>query len=144
MILALIQPTKLIRLSTKLRDKVLAAVPSKAGDIANDPNLDMDMEPSDHFSTLQRTLRTLEDFFEDDETATDLLAEAVDGIDYAIKMVEKKKEEKEEEERDKARWEEEEASHWERQAPARPATVLSDYFRKPPNGVRSIFSDVDE
>jgi hypothetical protein len=143
-ILALLRPTKLLRLASKIRDRVLAELPSKAIGVAEAEDLDLDLDPADNFSNLRTSLQALESFFADDESAAQLLSDAEAGIVDAIQSVEEKKEEKEEAEREKARISEEEEAHWEAQAPARTSPITYNPTFMVSRGARSIFSDVDE
>ena len=143
-ILSLIPPTRLLRLASKIRDVVLAELPSRAASVAEDDSLDLDLDPTDHFTHLRTSLDALQSFFEEDESVAELLSEAESGIDEAIQSVESKKEDKEKEERDKARREEEEAAYWEEQTPARAFSATSTRPWPIAQGIRSIFSDVDE
>ena len=143
-VLALLPPSMLLRLASKIRNQVLAQLPDKAFRIADDEDLDLDLDPADYFSNLRTSLNTLEIFFEDDETTAELLSGADSGIDEAIRSVEKKIEDRDEEKRERTRREEEETLHWEQQSPARPSSANLSRTYSTSMGVRSIFSDVDE
>jgi energy-coupling factor transporter ATP-binding protein EcfA2 len=144
MILALLPPTKLLRLASKIRDRVLTQLASRAAEVADDENLDLDGDPADNFTHLRTSWEALQSFFDGDESVVDLLSDADAGIDAAIESVEAKKEEKEKEERDKKLREEEEAAYWEEQTPARSSFGKISSFFPVSGGNRSIFSDVDE
>jgi hypothetical protein len=140
-ILALLRPTKLLHLYSELRDYLVVSLPSMADEVAKDPSLDLDEDPEYHFESILTVFKELESYFDGDPSAVTVLSDAKDGIDYAIRGVEKKKREKE---RKTTEQEEEDNWHWEERAPADSASAEIKSVSRGPRGVRSIFSDVDQ
>lgn len=136
-ILALFQPTRLLRLSLEIRTRILPQFPKVAGETVEEA--DLECEPSDNFDELRSELPNLKELFDGDEAAEELLTDAETSIDDAIEEVQRRKEDKErEEEREK-----ENERRWESHAPARFATRPAGHDFSFPSQPRSIFSDVD-
>lgn len=135
-ILALMSPTQLMKLSALVRDKVLTQFSSRADDVAR--QADLDLEPEDNFVDLRESLSELECFFEDDDSASDLILHAASAIDDATESVERFKLEKEAEKEEEDTWD------WERLEPAQSTPIAIDPLFAQSSGTRSMFSDVDE
>ncbi len=140
-ILALIRPTKLLRLTHSIRNQILSEFPQIVEGVVEDA--DLDIAPESNFEDVQTILEDLKEFFTDDMSVADLVEEAASSIDDGIEEVSKKKIEKEKEKET----EEADGWNWRRLTPtgtlltrvSAPPSTPSQEFR-----ARSIFSDVDE
>jgi hypothetical protein len=133
-ILDLILPQKLLNLARRVRDEVLPNFQDMATSVVDDA--DLDIEPESNFKDLSDKLDLLNELFAEDETAQSGLADARMAIENAIKIVEKKKEDREAQEDDE--WE------WKSPAPGTAAKTSAEIANTRPTRVRSMFSDVDE
>ena len=127
-LLALIAPTKVLRLSRRLKDEFLDRVPAIAEAIVEGAILDI--EPKDNFDDLVSAVRTAEDLLRGDTSARDLIIEAERAISSAIDDVKAKKAERDRD--DEYQWD-----WYEGKGPEAPQSTLHV-------NARSIFSDVDE
>ena len=116
-ILALIPPTKLLHLSASIRNQTLTQIPAMTQVIADEADLESD--PEDNFEEIRSKLSTLVTFFEDDDTAADLIGDATSALEEAIESVADKKRRKEQEKAD----EEEADWNWRRLTPGRSPSV---------------------
>lgn len=134
-ILSLMLPTELMKLPSRLRDKIVPVLSTQAEEAGN--GADLDLDPEDNFTDVRSVICELESFFEEDEAAVELISEANYAIDEVMKDVEKRKRERDDEKQSREDW------HWSDYAPAK-ATSIAQTQTSRSGGSRSIFSDVDE
>jgi hypothetical protein len=132
-----LKPSDLTQEESHIRDYLVVSLPSMADEVAKDPSLDLDEDPEYHFESILTVFKELESYFDGDPSAVTVLSDAKDGIDYAIRGVEKKKREKE---RKTTEQEEEDNWHWEERAPADSASAEIKSVSRGPRGVRSILA----
>jgi hypothetical protein len=132
-ILALLQPTRLLKLSARVRGELLEQLPRIATEIG--AQVDLATEPSDNFDDLHTALRTISGLFDNDDYANDRLRQAYDAIDTEIIGLEAHKKE-----RDAERANVDDDWDW---ASVGLELRLAPTNRKPLVR-RSTFSDVDE
>jgi hypothetical protein len=135
-ILALLQPTNLLTLTARIRDRLLVDIPAMADSIAD--QADLDMEPGDNFDDLSTTLRSLGELFNNDKHATNLIAKGAAAIRRAIETVSDRKTERDGDDNDVDDWD------WGKHAPGQASSRSNKSPDAPATGVRSLFSDVDE
>jgi hypothetical protein len=133
-ILALIKPTRLLRLAAQMRDRLLAEIPAMAKEVAS--NADLDIDPSDNFDDLRSTMTSLEELFADDEVAKHLLEAADNALNTETAKVAEKKKKRDEENATEDDWEDVE--------PGQSSPTANAESAPTPRAVRSIFSDVDD
>lgn len=130
-ILALLRPTRLLKLFSPLRERLSGLVETQAKAIAEEA--DLDTEPSDNFDELREKISAIEEIFENDEAMEDSLAESRRAIELAIERIEER--------RSDYSGRDDEADWGSRVPNALPANA--DRQPSPPV-VRSIFSDVEK
>jgi len=120
-ILALLQPTQLLRLGVQLVAALASVVPDRISEIAEEADLDSDIR--DQFDQVRSFVEQLQEALSSDKAVRDTLQSLCGEIDDAIEEVSKKKKPSEH------------VGVWSNISPAKVAAA--------PNG-RSIFSDVDD
>jgi hypothetical protein len=128
-LLALIAPTRVLRLTKRIRDELLEQIPALAEQIVDDADLDVD--PEDNFDDLISAVKRAEGLLDNDDVANELIDEAEKGIAIAIDDVKARKEKVKEEPDYEWDWHQK----TQRQEGEQPIINMS---------ARSIFSDVDE
>lgn len=121
-VLALIPPSRLIRLTTRLVDLLDDEIPQRIMELAEEADPDSDLV--DHFDDIRSFISRLREAF-DEETVTQQKLSALDRqIEKVMEEVSKRKSDKDEEE------------FWPNVTPAKVTAA--------PREGRSVFSDVDE
>lgn len=120
-ILALIPPTQLFALSTKIRMLLSDSLPDHIEQITDDA--DLDIEPSDNFDDTRGFIDAIEKLFPEDEKVKSRLSEIRDQIDMAVERIEENRRDPDRE------W------HGEDLQPKKVSSL---------KGSRPLFSDVDE
>lgn len=134
-ILELLPAKKLLHLSTRVRDEVLGVIPAIAETIAEEADLEREVEYE--FDEINSKLTAYKEFFENDGTAAELLEEAEAGINAAMECAKKNKA-KYESKRQGEDWE------WQNYSPGQSAPIATSAPTGDIVRSRSIFSDVDE
>ncbi len=135
-ILALITPTRLLRLGIRLWAEAIPAIADRVADVARDA--DLDSEPESHFEYFTSGLNIIEILANVDASAEQLIESGRDAIEEAISALTEQKEAKEAEEdrHNSEGWEYmESASH------TKAAPIMQRTFG--PIAKRSLFDDVD-
>jgi hypothetical protein len=142
-ILSLIPPTKIMRLTVRMRRELLGELSDKVSAICDEPDLDID--PEDNYQEFNSYLYSLRLFFDDDPDACDTISNIEGEVEGAIDEIRRKKVERERARgRQSLRDEDEEWS--DRASDGLPPNhsvrlPLADQLDEKP---RSVFSDVDE
>jgi len=132
-LLALILPSRLLKVFVPLRAKLAEKVEVRASDIADEA--DLDSEPSDNFDELTDILNAIESLFENDDSMSEPLEEARGAIEEAIERVKTRQSERLEPDDD---WD------WRDQMPTVPVDTSRTSTNEPASSPRSMFSDVDK
>lgn len=121
-VLALIPPSRIVRLTTRLVDLLDDGVPQRITELAEEADPDSDLV--DHFDDIQSFVTRLQEAFDEDTAAQQKLGVLDHQIEKVMEEVSKRKSDKDEEE------------FWPNVTPAKVTTA--------PRQGRSVFSDVDE
>lgn len=90
-LLALIRPTRLLKLFVPLKAQLADRIKSRAKEIAEDA--DLDTEPSDNFDELTQAIDAIEELFDSDESMSEPLSESRSAIETAVERIEERRQE---------------------------------------------------
>lgn len=136
-ILGLIQPTRLLKLTRRIREELLESLPAMINQTSQEA--DLDIEPEDNFADLQSGLEAFKRAFENDEGARQLLEEAETAIIHAIDDVQRARAQvRDSSDDDEWDW------HSDTGSGRRTSSGIAERLANREADDRSIFSDVDE
>ncbi len=121
-VLALMRPSSLVRLTTRLVDLLDDGVPQRIKELVETAEPDTDLV--DHFDDIQSFIARLQGAFDEEASAQQKLFSLSEQIKMAIEVASKRKKDEDDEE------------FWPNVTPAKVTTA--------PRKGRSVFSDVDE
>jgi len=141
--LSIFTPTELLRLPTKIKDRMFDRIPSTVGTMAEEADLDSD--PDSLFEDLESSLSSVLELFDGDTSVADLVNSAYEQIEEAREEFRQRRSEyfnaPDED------WDWQNYSPGERPGRPRPASreaVRAITENEGPPRPRSIFSDVDD
>jgi hypothetical protein len=128
--LALIPPSRLIKLGLALRSMILPSLAERVDQIAEDA--DLDEEPDSHFKKLLGVLERIEAIADDLDTAS-MIDDTRDQVKRSVKAIEERKRKHDESSEDETDW-----THIVTQKKDAPTST------PPLTAKRSVFDDVDK